>query len=90
MNNIFLQLFSLKKQSKKLEISHQTLYNQDLFAMHFVYIPRMNRALQHFTAQWNNHPVSGEHELLPLQMFTSGILDNMRSSYSGVECSESK
>ena len=56
-----------------------------LFALHFVYIPRMNRALQHFTAQWNNHPVFGEHKLSPLQMFMSGILDNMRSGYSGVE-----
>ena len=26
-----------------------------LFSLHFVYIPRINRALQHFTGQWNNH-----------------------------------
>ena len=26
-----------------------------LFSLHFVYTPRINRALQHFTGQWNNH-----------------------------------
>ena len=56
-----------------------------LFALHFVYIPRINRALQHFTGQWNNHPVSGEHQLSPLQIFTSGILENIHSGYSGVD-----
>ena len=39
----------------------------------------------HSTDQWNNHPVSGEHQLSPLQIFTSGILENMHSGYSGVE-----
>ena len=56
-----------------------------LFSLHFVYTPRINRALQHFTGQWNNHPVSGEHQLSPLQIFASGILENIHSGYSGVE-----
>ena len=56
-----------------------------LFSLHFVYIPRINRALQHFTSQWNSHPVSSEHQLSPLQIFASGILENMHSGYSGVE-----
>ena len=56
-----------------------------LFSLHFVFIPRINRALQHFTNQWNNHPVSSEHQLSPLQIFAYGILENMHSGYSGVE-----
>ena len=56
-----------------------------LLALHFVYIPRINRALKHLTGQWNNHLVSGEHQLSPLQIFASGILENMHSGYSGVE-----
>ena len=56
-----------------------------LFSLHFVYIPRINRALQHFISQWNNHPVSSEHQLSPLQIFASGISENMYSGYSGVE-----
>ena len=56
-----------------------------LFSLHFVYTPRINRALQHFTGQWNNHPVSSEHQLSLLQIFASGILENMHSGYSRVE-----
>ena len=56
-----------------------------LFALHFVYIQRINRELQHFTGQWNSHPVSGEHQLSPLQIFTSGILENIHSGYPGVD-----
>ena len=61
------------------------LNEEHLFSLHFVYIPRINRALQHFTSQWNSHPVSSEHQLSPLQIFASGILENMHSGYSGVE-----
>ena len=45
-----------------------------LFSLHFVYIPRITRALQHFISHWNNHPVSSEYQLSPLQTFATGIL----------------
>ena len=34
------------------------LSEKHLFALHYVYIPRINRALHAFTQGWNNHPLS--------------------------------
>ena len=49
-----------------------------LYALHFVYIPRINKSLEEFVSQWNNHPISTENNLFPLQMNTQGILQNMQ------------
>ena len=37
-----------------------------LYALHFVYIPRINKSLEEFVCQWNNHPISTENNLSPL------------------------
>ena len=52
--------------------------------MHSIFIPRINRSLLEFLGQCQNHPVSTERNMSPLQLFTSGILENMHSGYSGV------
>jgi hypothetical protein len=56
-----------------------------LFALHYVYIPRINRCLQEFKDQWKNHPLSSERNRTPLQLFTSGVIENQQSGYSGVQ-----
>ena len=40
-----------------------------LFSLHYVYVPRVQRALDEFKAQWNSHPVSTESNLSPEQLF---------------------
>ena len=45
-----------------------------LFALHYVYLPRINRALQQFQQAWNNHRVRTERGLTPNQLFTAGAL----------------
>ena len=54
------------------------------FALHFTYIPRINKCLEEFKNQWENHPLSSEGNRSPLQLFTSGMLENEQSSYAGV------
>ena len=56
-----------------------------MFALHYIFIPRINRSLQEFIGQWQNHPISTERNMSPLQLFTAGILENMHSGHSGVE-----
>ena len=56
-----------------------------LYALHFVYFPRINRALKEFVSQWNNHPVYTENNLSPLQMYTQGKLQNMHSGHTAVD-----
>ena len=41
----------------------------DLYALHYVYIPRVNRALEEFRQQHNSHPLRTEENLTPTQLF---------------------
>ena len=45
-----------------------------LFALHYVFIPRINRALSEFLEGWNHHPIRTAHNKLPHQLFTTGAL----------------
>ena len=42
-----------------------------LFALHYIFLPRINRALDSFMDAWNNHGVHGK---TPNQIFTEGVL----------------
>jgi hypothetical protein len=50
-----------------------------LFALHHVFLPRINKGLQEFVAQWNSHPVSSARNLSPEQLFISGTFENANS-----------
>lgn len=43
---------------------------KDIFSLHYVYIPRINRTLDEFRAAFNNHSMSSEGNRTPLQLFT--------------------
>ena len=45
--------------------------DNDLFALHYVFIPRINIQLLQFMEAWNHHP---EHGLSPLQLWHRGML----------------
>ena len=60
-----------------------------LFCLHFVFPPRINSSLQEFVAQMNNHPVSTEGNMSPLQLWEKGILENINSIHSAIEELES-
>ena len=46
----------------------------DLFCLHFVFLPRINVALQSFTESWNNHSISTANGMTPNQLFIHGAL----------------
>ena len=45
-----------------------------LFALHFVYVPRINRCLSAFKDGWNNHGIRTEHNQSPNQLFVAGAV----------------
>ena len=45
-----------------------------LLALHYVFLPRINRSLNSFKSSWNHHPIRTEHNNTPTQLFTSGAL----------------
>ena len=43
----------------------------DMFCLHYVFIPRINSSLLEFQSAWNQHPLSTENNLSPLQLYTA-------------------
>lgn len=50
------------------------LNNVDLFALHMVFIPRINRHIDIWMEGWNHHGMRTSGSLSPLQQFTEGLL----------------
>ena len=46
----------------------------DLFCLHTIFLPRINKALDAFVESWNNHPVSTERNCTPNQLFIEGAI----------------
>ena len=44
-----------------------------LFALHYVFMPRINDALDELAADWNFHPLSSAHNKSPRQLWHSGM-----------------
>ena len=65
-----------------LDLDNET----DIFALHYVYIPRINRTLDEFGAAFNNHSVSSEGNRTPLQLFTlDSHLQNLHNPDTALE-----
>ena len=67
---LFYKMFYFLEQHDLL--SH--LNEHHLWALHYVFIPRINRGLKDFVNGWNNHPVSTASHKSPQQLFTAGCL----------------
>jgi len=48
--------------------------NMHIYALQYVYIPRINDALQVFQSGWNSHGIRTEHGQSPNQLFIAGAL----------------
>ena len=45
-----------------------------LWALHYIYVPRINKALAEFVSSWNNHSLRTAGHKSPQQLFTAGVL----------------
>jgi hypothetical protein len=57
----------------------------NLWALHYVYIPRINRSLEEFTNSWNNHPIRTAQHKSPLQLFVAGAILLQNSNLEGLD-----
>ena len=62
-----------------------TIDNIHIFSLHYVFIPRINHALQEFIGAWNHHGVRTEHGQTPNQLFTSGSLQVRNSGMAALD-----
>ena len=76
--SFYYQLFYYMEQHDLLD----PINENHLFALHYVYLPRINRSLKQFKEAWNCHGLRTEREKTPNQLFTAGLL---RLRYSGLD-----
>ena len=55
-----------------------------LFALHYVFLPRINKATEDFKNAWNHHGVRTERGMTPNQLFTMGMLQLKKSGLTAM------
>lgn len=53
-----------------------SLNDLHIFCLHYIYIPRVQRAVTEFRNQWNHHGLSTQGGHTPLQLWQRGVLNN--------------
>ena len=61
------------------------LNEHHLWALHYIFIPRINRSLKEFVNSWNNHPLRTAGHKSPQQLFTAGALLLQNSQISALD-----
>jgi hypothetical protein len=59
-----------------------------LFALHYVYLPRVNKTLEGFVQGWNNHNIRTAGHMSPHQLFVEGALRLQNSGLTALDFSE--
>uniref|UniRef100_A0A096LWU0 Integrase catalytic domain-containing protein n=1 Tax=Poecilia formosa TaxID=48698 RepID=A0A096LWU0_POEFO len=72
VSNNFINLFNFKEEHGILD----SLNEVHPFSLHFVYMPRIERATIEFQNQWNNHGLSTQNGRTPLQLWHTGVINN--------------
>ena len=67
---LFYKLFYFMEDQGILD----PLNEYHLWTLHYIFVPRIRKALDKFTSAWNNHPIRTAHHHSPQQLFTSGAL----------------
>ncbi|KAK9976743.1 hypothetical protein ABG768_021946 [Culter alburnus] len=80
MSNVYHQLFSFLESDGIIDCANEL----HMWALHHVYIPRINRDLEVFREQWNNHGLRTAGYHTPYQMFVRGCLQRQTSSLTAM------
>lgn len=72
----FSNLFSFMENEGILDSTDEL----HMFCLHFIYMPRVQRATAEFHNQWNNHGLSTQGGQTPLQLWQRGVLTSTCSS----------
>ncbi|VDI06910.1 Hypothetical predicted protein [Mytilus galloprovincialis] len=79
--NVFYDLFTFLEAEHILNIENE----KHIFALHFVFIPKIQASLQIFLNQWNSHKLSSENGKTPNQLFLKGVLQQYHSESSAIK-----
>ena len=67
---LYYKLFYFMEEQELLDHLEQL----HLWALHFVFLPRINRSLNEFVHTWNNHSMRTANHKTPQQLYTAGCL----------------
>ena len=81
VTSLYYRLFYFHEQSDLLD----ALNEMHFFALHYVYIPRINQALKVFQEGWNHHGIRTASHLSPHQLFVRGSLQLHSSGLSALD-----
>ena len=70
-------------------LEHQNYLDPDndvhCYALHYIYLPRINHSLEVFQECWNHHSVRTENNMSPHQIFTAGSLHLQRAGLHALD-----
>ena len=69
--HIFYYTFQTMEQFGIFQPGNRT----HMFILHYVFLPRINKAIESFVHAWNHHPMRTERNWSPIQMWTNGMVD---------------
>ena len=81
VTGVFYRLFYFMEHHHLLD----PIDESHLYALHYVFLPRINQALRLFEECWNNHHVRTEGGMTPCQLFTAGALRLRNSGLVAVD-----
>ena len=68
---LYYQLFTYLENTGLLDPCNEV----HLFALHFIYLPRIQRSLDHYREAYIHHPISSCHNRTPAQLFVAGLIE---------------
>ena len=66
---LFYNLFYFMENNSLLDVDNEV----HMFCLHYVFMQRINNALQMFVNAWNCHSLSSERNLSPIQLWIIGV-----------------
>jgi hypothetical protein len=78
---LFYRLFYYLEEHELLD----PLDEEQLYALHYVYLPRINRSLNVFREAWNHHKIRTAHNKSPEQLFAAGLLQLQHSQLTAMD-----
>lgn len=78
--NIYHSLFTLLEQNGMIDHMNE----KHMWALHYIYLPRLNRDLNIFVNQWNHHRLRTARYMSPYQIFVRGCLALQHRGLTGI------
>lgn len=80
VGHFFYTLFYSMEENGILDATN----TNDLFCLHYIFLPRINHQLNNFTQAWNNHPLRTEGNWNPWQIWVNGMISEDNSGRTAV------